>query len=283
MKALRNILRDVLFQFRIKGALGARLAFVIRYYFYYASFRRTGLSQGRSRVKSYEKLAREGILGHIVRVQSRPGRWMELDVLSSWEMVKEILFDGMYFALDDFRPRPGQIVVDVGAHQGVFTLEAASLVGPCGKVVSIEASPRNFELLKKNIDSNKMNWVAAVHAAAMDFEGRATLHMSRLASGWNSAVLPIEGTSEKYDVEVPAETLDGILRRLGAERPDLIKIDAEGACAKILKGADATLAAKPRLVMEVEGGESELEAVCSLLASRGYRTTRFGFIVYASA
>ncbi|MDE1977468.1 MAG: FkbM family methyltransferase, partial [Elusimicrobia bacterium] len=64
---------------------------------------------------------------------------------------------------------------------------------------------------------------------------------------------------------------------------DLIKIDAEGACAKILKGAGATLAAKPRLVMEVEGGESEVEAVCSLLASHGYRTTRFGFIVYASA
>jgi predicted methyltransferase len=37
---------------------------------------------------------------------------------------------------------PGMTFVDVGANRGYFTLLGASLVGPAGRVVSVEADPR---------------------------------------------------------------------------------------------------------------------------------------------
>ena len=59
--------------------------------------------------------------------------------------------------LSHFKPNYGDIVVDVGAHIGHYTLIAAKRVGPKGKVISIEADPKNFEILNKNIELNKLN------------------------------------------------------------------------------------------------------------------------------
>jgi predicted methyltransferase len=48
--------------------------------------------------------------------------------------------------------RPGDVVIDVGANVGWFTLLAASLVGPGGKVVACEPGPDNLAKLQANID-----------------------------------------------------------------------------------------------------------------------------------
>jgi predicted methyltransferase len=48
--------------------------------------------------------------------------------------------------------RPGDVVIDVGANVGWFTLLAASLVGPGGKVVVCEPGPDNLAKLQANID-----------------------------------------------------------------------------------------------------------------------------------
>ena len=49
---------------------------------------------------------------------------------------------------------PGQVFVDVGANIGYFTLLGASLVGPGGRCVGIEAHPRMAELLQRNVIIN---------------------------------------------------------------------------------------------------------------------------------
>jgi tRNA A58 N-methylase Trm61 len=54
-----------------------------------------------------------------------------------------------------FKPKPGEIVIDVGAHIGYYTLKAARAVGTKGKVIAIEPNPENFHLLRNNVILNR--------------------------------------------------------------------------------------------------------------------------------
>src|SRR4030042_7144688 len=51
--------------------------------------------------------------------------------------------------------KEGDVVLDMGANIGYFTILAARLVGKKGKVYSFEPEPRNYSYLKKNIELNK--------------------------------------------------------------------------------------------------------------------------------
>ena len=61
--------------------------------------------------------------------------------------------------------RNGDIVVDIGAHIGYYTLIFARLVGPKGKVFAFEPEPNNFNLLIKNIKINGYKNIIPVQKA----------------------------------------------------------------------------------------------------------------------
>lgn len=70
---------------------------------------------------------------------------------------------------------PGDVFVDIGANIGYDTLLAASRVGAQGTVISIEASPRTFALLQRDIAANPFAAnVRAVNAAVSDRPARST-------------------------------------------------------------------------------------------------------------
>ena len=50
--------------------------------------------------------------------------------------------------------KPGMTFVDIGAHVGLFSVPAASCVGPSGRVFAFEPDPSNRQLLEANIESN---------------------------------------------------------------------------------------------------------------------------------
>ena len=56
----------------------------------------------------------------------------------------------------------GDVVLDIGAHIGYYTLQFANLVGSTGKVYAFEPEPKNFELLKKNVQINKHDNVVLI-------------------------------------------------------------------------------------------------------------------------
>ncbi|HWZ58637.1 MAG TPA: FkbM family methyltransferase, partial [Gemmatimonadaceae bacterium] len=69
--------------------------------------------------------------------------------------------------------RPGDVVYDLGANVGFYTLLAARLAGPTGRVVAFEPVPRNLGYLRRHIALNQCENVTVVAAAVSDRSGTA--------------------------------------------------------------------------------------------------------------
>ena len=133
--------------------------------------------------------------------------------------------------------RPGQNVVDVGAHLGYFTIVMALLVGRGGKVLALEPEPCNFELLLTNLELNGIENVEALRTAVCDRAGRARLYLS----GCNTDDHRRYDASQDREVhEVDTLTLDGYFGAAD-DSVHFVKIDAQGSEPKILDGMTALI------------------------------------------
>ena len=142
--------------------------------------------------------------------------------------------------------RPGMTVLDIGAHHGFYTLLASRRVGAQGKVLAVEASPREREKLGVHLRLNRCKNVQVESRALGDEEGDAQLYLVEAReSGCNSLRKPeTSGPSEAVPVHIGR--LDDVLRDHQIERVDFIKLDVEGAELSVLKGAPQLLTNRPR-------------------------------------
>ncbi len=125
--------------------------------------------------------------------------------------------------------RPGDIVTDVGAFIGLYTVALASRVGPSGKVVAFEPNPKNFSLLKAQVELNKVSErVELIQTAVGTKDGTVFFEANRSSE---SKVSPI---SENGSQSVKCVSLDTIF---STEHIDILKIDVEGYEEEVLKGA----------------------------------------------
>ena len=152
--------------------------------------------------------------------------------------------------IEHFTPKEGDIVVDIGAAFGFYTILGAKRVGAKGKVVAIEAQPDSFEMLNRNIKLNQLTNIIPLNYAVYSKETKVKLYNTY-------SIMPESaGKSTNKFVEVNANTLDNIL--LQEEKifdVNWIKIDVEGAELEVLKGAHNVLSNSKdiSLLIEVHG------------------------------
>ncbi len=155
--------------------------------------------------------------------------------------------------------KPGDVVYDVGAHFGYYTLLASKLVGPEGRVLAFEPSPPNLARLYRHIELNRYSNVQVLELAIGDREGIVRFE-ARAGSGLGH--LAADGPTE-----VKVTRLDALQ---GHPLPKVIKIDVEGAEVGVLQGAASLLAAaKPSIFLSLHG--DDLKRTClEILAGYGY-------------
>ncbi len=164
--------------------------------------------------------------------------------------------------------RPGDVVLDIGAHCGIYT----ALMASRGAVVhAFEPAERARTALRRTVAANAAADRVQVHAVALsDFQGSAYL-TDDLDSG-NHLVARSDAPPASA-LPVPVDTLDGWASGSGVTQPWLVKIDAEGADEAVLRGGSGILgSAAPALIVEYWNGGTGLRA---LLAEQGYQTFRF--------
>jgi FkbM family methyltransferase len=164
--------------------------------------------------------------------------------------------------------KPGGVVYDVGANAGLFTLIAARLVGPAGRVFAFDPAPENCESIREQVELNGYApFCTAVRKAVGCEAGRATFSFD--TSGSSTAHLGAAQGGER-SVEVEVTTLDAAAAAYGA--PTFIKLDVEGAEGDVMAGARGLLssgAARPVWLIELHSRQCEAD-VKRHLAAAGY-------------
>lgn len=146
--------------------------------------------------------------------------------------------------------RPGDVFLDGGAHVGVFSLIAAAVVGPTGRVIACEPVPETMRLLEENVALNGFGWVEARNVALADGSGQRTLYSFGPASGVSSFAPAT--TIGSHQVLVDVTTLDDVVKCCDPTRVRLVKLDLEGAEVRALRGATALLESRPDFLVEIE-------------------------------
>lgn len=157
-------------------------------------------------------------------------------------------------------PRGGT-VVDVGAHTGYYTVLASNLVGPRGRVVSFEPHPRNAGFLRRHVELNGCENTVVEEAAVANVGGTSAF---AAGSGSGTGSLRADGP-----MEVRTVGLDAYCDRHELH-PDVIKVDVEGAEARVLRGAKRVLRRdRPVLLLSTHGPDAHAASL-AVLDTVGY-------------
>lgn len=128
--------------------------------------------------------------------------------------------------------KKGDIVLDIGAHIGYYTLIAAKIVGKKGKVYAFEPDTKNFSILQKNVEANGCANVVLINKAVSDSDSETKLFLDKNNTGDHR----IYKSKDHYEsIKINTLTLDRLFEK--NKHIDLIKIDIQGAEVKALLGA----------------------------------------------
>jgi FkbM family methyltransferase len=179
--------------------------------------------------------------------------------------------------------RPGDVVFDVGANVGLYTLIAARKVAPEGHVYAFEPSPDTFAILDRNIRSNGLEAVVTCFELGLsDSDGEGELLSGGAAyRAYNSFGRPTEGAVTETQAVV-IQRLDSVIAREGLPRPTLVKIDVEGWETHVLRGGERLFDAidAPHVLVEfnhraARNAGSSTDELHAELRGRGYQAFRY--------
>lgn len=188
-------------------------------------------------------------------------------------------FDPDELAFLDARVREGFKFVDVGANIGPYTFFAATLGA---HVLAFEPQPDLFDRLAFNLRQNNFPNVKAINCALADRDGDVVMFIDPRNKGQSSIQIMPSGETLN-SLKVNAVTLQRALEDETFGRPDLVKLDVEGAEGLILEPffREAPEPLWPVMVMIERTHRTATNDAAGVLERAGYRlilTTRLNVV-----
>lgn len=230
------------------------------------------LQQVARKALALYRRARIDALGNRVGWRSvAPGLEMEIDP-ADWMDRSFYLgtYDPWLLHMLDRVIRPGDAAIDVGAHKGYVALHLARRVGPAGTVFAFEPDPRARRCLERHRDRNRMTETVRVFDCALgDVHGEAEFALSGQL-GWSSFHPNAEAQPTiRERVAVAVRRLDDLIAAgaiaLDSSRLSFVKLDAEGAEPRVLRGMSGLLSRSDAMLW-VEVNRPSLSAADSSTA-----------------
>lgn len=175
--------------------------------------------------------------------------------------------------------RPGDFAIDIGANIGIYSKVLSELVGPGGRVYSIEPFPPTFEILYYNLRKLHLENVVLLNVAISDSNALVTMGLPYDSSGaethYRASIMKDNTDQSKTKItNVQATTIDSSFLR-DAKKISFIKCDVEGHELACINGAKKFLAeSQPAWLIEVSGDpedtDSAAQVVFKILYDKGY-------------
>jgi FkbM family methyltransferase len=166
----------------------------------------------------------------------------------------------------------GLTFVDIGANAGYLTLLGSLRVGNKGRVFAFEPVPANAKAVRSLMDLNRRRNVVV---ECMAVGARSQPAVGFVVEGQNAnshlaeVILSHAATKPVAQVTTAMVSLDDYCAE-DAIRPDVIKIDVEGAEALVLRGMSKTLqSVRPKLIVSTHSAALAVECR-SLLREAGF-------------
>ena len=166
----------------------------------------------------------------------------------------------------------GQTAIDLGAYSGFTSVLFQEAVGVSGRVVAVEADPRNLTSMRKNIDNfrEKTGTAPLVAELALWSHSRGIEFLSEGNMGSAAASLMKRGKMEVR--KVPSSTLSELAERFDLGDVDFIKADIEGAEYEAFSDRGFFRNRHPRIIFEAAGSKGhDPKTVIELLEEFGYK------------
>ena len=201
-----------------------------------------------------------------------PGRIVEPLLRYFLKAKKSFKFHGYYFintndylcflagVVDNYEPElirtilnlpKKNVYYDVGCNQGLLSIPFTKRFS---EIYSFDGSQDMIKKLKANIKFNNLNNIKPVNILVSDYVGKLKFYISKSYNSGTSSTIYKENRSsnKKNGIEQICTTLDNFVYKLGNNKPDLIKIDVEGAEEKVLIGANRLiLEHSPIIIVEI--------------------------------
>lgn len=132
--------------------------------------------------------------------------------------------------------KKGDVVADVGAYVGVYTVCVANRIGSTGRMIAFEPDPKNAAILTDHVRLNGLEDRVKIVAAAVGSHNGFVEFSSNQSESHVSLAESDHSTSNLQ--RVPAVTLDHIFAN---DKLDVLKIDVEGFEEMVLRGAENLL------------------------------------------
>ena len=163
----------------------------------------------------------------------------------------------------------GDVIYDIGANAGFFTILAAKLTGRRGHVYAFEPVPENTDSVQQQIAVNGLKQVELVIMAVSDRCGEALFTLTDNTSTPHITYSNKDQGMDERQLTVRTVTLDEFA--LNHSAPDFIKLDVEGAETEVLRGADDLLSSDqaPKLLIELHG-DDKAQSVGAILTEHNY-------------
>jgi FkbM family methyltransferase len=172
----------------------------------------------------------------------------------------------------------GGVVIDIGAHIGLFAVRAAQLTRHTGKVYAFEPTPNTQKLLQGTIALNKMHdSIIPRKEAVAEKDGVTYFYVSDNEGDNSNSLVGYREDKELHKTEVELTSIDSFVRKQNLTRIDFIKIDAEGYEYNVLKGAEETfLKFRPKAILAlhpdgIRSNGNFLEEIYDLLKKLNYQ------------
>jgi FkbM family methyltransferase len=237
-------------------------------------------------LKEFARCTKHNVL-HLrtFRLWYRRGVWhvadQEVEMLFPWYPYLSFRDLEGYLKGGEFRPRPGETVIDVGGCFGEFTLFASKCVGPTGRVIMLEPDQENLSRAKQLFALNGSPANIEIETCGLwNHSGKLRF---QTGLGGESAVISDGITIDRSDaaaekiVEIDVLSLPDLAKKHRLERLDFVKMDVEGAELEIIAGAEQLPPhLKPRYAIasyHIVNGVKTADTLATIFPKLGYRAT----------